>query len=222
MKKERELDFHHKKKLCILLIIILFLLALLPALFFRRKQPEGEYITVKEVQVLAQLLQQVTKNSKTKEWKEAADKVRELSLEWEDGNLTYGKFEEWKRSFEGLGGTELNFENHYSSSFYLLKEDWYLYFDQICEQLDPEGLIQTEEILILGDSAQVRDREGKPIGQEQLLSHKGVWENHLPFSQELVQRKGIYLTYDNALWGLKQTSEQAELKNVWIIESSDE
>lgn len=215
------MDFHYKKKLCVLLIIFLFLLALLPALFFRRKQPEGEYITVKEVQVLAQLLQQVTENGKTKEWKEAADKVRELSLGWEDGNLTYEKFEEWKRSFKDLEGIELNFENHYSSSFYLLKEDWYLFFDQICEQLDPEKLILTEEILILGDSEQVRDREGRPIGQGQLLSHKGIWENRLPFSQELVQRKGIYLTYDNTLWGLKQTSKPAELKNVWIIESLD-
>ena len=53
------MSFEMKKRICIFLIGVVILLALIPIIFFRKKQPEGEYIAKEEVVVLTELLNTV-------------------------------------------------------------------------------------------------------------------------------------------------------------------
>lgn len=148
-----------------------------------KKQPMGEYITTAEVQVLTRLLTQIyqdyrteanstseelqfleeKKNTSQKEWEMALKKLEKLTSDWKEENLTYGQFLEWKTFLQPVAEIQMEFTTAYKPSFALLKEDWYVFFDQLCAVMDPEGKIQKEELLILGDCNGVKDVEGRPI-----------------------------------------------------------
>ncbi len=233
------MDFHQKKKLCLLFILILLLLALLPSLFFRGTKPQGEYITTKEVQSLTRLLGEVYRAYEEKEagssqqsdygpsfpeesWKEALASVEELTGRWEEDNLTYGQFVDWKKAMGSETVGEMEFEAGYRKSYFLLKQDWYAYFDELCRIIDPQEMIQKTELLILGDSARVKDIEGNPIPQGQLFSQNGLWEDKLALGEELMQRKGEYITFNQGLWGVISLQKEGELKNVWVVDNPKE
>lgn len=236
------MEFHQKKRICLLLIILLFLLALLPTLLLGKKQPMGEYITTAEVQVLTRLLTQIyqdyrteanstseelqfleeKKNVSQKEWEMALKKLEKLTSDWKEENLTYGQFLEWKTFLQPVAEIQMEFTTAYKPSFALLKEDWYIFFDQLCAVMDPKGKIQKEELLILGDCNGVKDVEGRPIEKKQLFSQNGLWENQLPFSTQLLQKKGEYITYENGLWGVTGFLKDGELNNVWLVEAGKE
>ena len=236
------MEFHQKKTLCLLLIILLFILALFPALLLKKRQPAGEYITTQEVQVLTMLLKQVCQSYEAEdslnleeeqasanenalpkaEWKMVLEELEQLTSSWKEGSLTYGQFLEWK----AVTGTEealpADFDSSYQPSFFLLKKDWYAFFNGLCERIDPQGRIRREELLILGDHNRVKDIEGAPIQENQLFSQNGLWENNLPFAEELLQKKGEYITYENCLWGLIGFQDEGELENVWVVEAKGE
>ncbi|MDY4097956.1 MAG: SpoIID/LytB domain-containing protein [Lachnospiraceae bacterium] len=236
------MEFHQKKTLCLLLIILLFILALFPALLLKKRQPAGEYITTQEVQVLTMLLKQVWQSYEAEdslnleeeqasanenalpkaEWKMVLEELEQLTSSWKEGSLTYGQFLEWK----AVTGTEealpADFDSSYQPSFFLLKKDWYAFFNGLCERIDPQGRIRREELLILGDHNRVKDIEGAPIQENQLFSQNGLWENNLPFAEELLQKKGEYITYENCLWGLIGFQDEGELENVWVVEAKGE
>ncbi|MGN0289886.1 MAG: SpoIID/LytB domain-containing protein [Lachnospiraceae bacterium] len=234
------MDFHQKKKLCLLLILILLLLALLPSLFFGKKGPQGEYITTKEVRVLTQLLGEVYQAYEDKEkegeaqfefsdsgfsaesWKRALDSMEEMALQWEEGNLTYGQFVDWRKASHLESAGEMDFENRYKKSHFLLKKDWYAYFDRLCEIVDARKMIQKRELLILGDSGMVKDREGNPVAVGQLFSQNGLWEDKLASGEELLQKKGEYITFNQGIWGVVSIQEEGELKNVWLVDNQEE
>ena len=209
------MNFQQKKKLCILLISFLFLLAAFPLFFWGKKQPKGEYITTKEVQALTSLLLQISQAP-------ALEEAEKNAEDWLQGELTYGQFQEWAEPLEAALELESGFDSKYQTGFSFLREDWYTGFTILCKRLDPEGRIKQEELLILGDSNGVKDIEGNPIGPNHLFSHNGLWENHLPFSAELFQKKGVYITCDDAIWGMVELLEEGELKNVWLVEANED
>lgn len=230
------MNFHQKKKLCIVLIIILFLLALLPFFFLGKRQPQGEYITTGEVRVLTELLQEVSLSyeqeqaavqEEATETIEEAGKAKPASTDrayaaassWLEGNLTYGQLLEWSEAMGPMAEVDGSLAKKYKKSFWLLKEDWYAYFGHLCTQIDPKEKIGRKELLILGDSTEVKDIEGNYIAEGQLFSDDGLWGNRLPFNRELIQKRGLYITYNNLLWGVVEFSEEAALENAWLLEA---
>ncbi len=231
------MSFKLKKYVCILLISLLILLAIIPMLFFRKTQPEGEYITQEEIIVLTELLTTVLENrlpegsdiSETmKDQMETVSLLEEMTAAWEvEEYVTYEQFKQWEETasetFDILGEEEQeNLSKKYKKSFFITKEDWYLYFESLCAVIDPDGKITTEELLVLGDSSNVVDVEGNSIEEVYVLTQKGKWEKKISPNYIPRQQMASYITYKGALWGVYNAQAEAEIPNVWIVENTDE
>lgn len=231
------MSFKLKKQVCILLISLLILLAIIPMLFFRKTQPEGEYITQEEIIVLTELLTTVLENrlpegsdiSETmKDQMETVSLLEEMTAAWEvEEYVTYEQFKQWEETasetFDILGEEEQeNLSKKYKKSFFITKEDWYLYFESLCAVIDPDGKITTEELLVLGDSSNVVDVEGNSMEEAYVLTQKGKWEKKISPNYIPRQQMASYITYKGALWGVYNAQAEAEIPNVWIVENTDE
>lgn len=231
------MSFKVKKRVCILLISLLILLALIPLFFFRKTQPEGEYITKEESVVLTELVYTVLENrmadgtdasESVQEQIEAISSLKEVVSNWEvEVYVTYGHFKQWEESMsevfevsEDEGMSEL--AQNYKNTFYITKRDWFSYFEKLCKVVDPEGKITTEELLVLGDSANVVDVEGKPIEETHVFTQNGRWEKRLASEFIPMQQKCFYITYQGALWGVYNVEPAAALFNAWIVENTEE
>lgn len=231
------MSFKMKKQVCILLISLLILLTLVPMLFFKKQQPEGEYITKEEVLVLTELMNSVLENrmatgidssEKVQTQKEMAELLDEQVLGWEvEEYVTYGHFKQWEKIVEDVFDVEgeegqNSLSKKYRKSFFITKEDWYAYFQGLCAVIDPEGKITTEQLLVLGDSSNVVDVAGNPIEETHVLTQNGRWEKKI--SPEFIprQQKASYITYQGALWGVYNVQTEAELPNVWIVDNTEE
>lgn len=244
------MSFRIKKRICILLISLLILLAIIPTVLLKKEQPEGEYITKDEVVVLTELLHTVLENdvsdtgegneevSEQKEiiefaqenadQREVVENLQELVSGWEVKEyITYGHFLQWKeaadREFDVLPEDEKKeLSAKYRKSFYMTKEDWYSYFEELCQKMDTEGKITTEELTVLGDAANVVDIEGTPIEENYVFTQNGRWEKKLEEEFIPMQQKATYIIYGDALWGVYNIQLEAELANVWIVENTEE
>lgn len=231
------MSFRVKKRVCVLLISILILLAIFPLVIFRKKQPEGEYITKEEVVVLTELLSNVLENRVSEEVEveeavqtqiEGVTFLEELVSGWKvEEYVTYEHFTQWEdmaeKVFDGLEEEEeAELSKNYKNSFYVTKKDWFSYFEKLCSNIDPEGKIATEELLVLGDSSNVVDIEGNPIEETHVFTQNGRWEKKLETEFIPVQKKASYITYEGALWGVYNVETEATLFNVWIVENTEE
>lgn len=231
------MSFKVKKQVCILLISILVLLVLIPTLFFRKTQPEGEYITKEEVMVLAELLMTVLED-RLPSATDSSEKIEELidivSLledtvsHWKvDEYVTYEQFRQWKdiadEAFEVLDGEEeKRLSKTYRNSSYITKKDWFSYFEKLCNIIDQEGNIVTEALLVLGDASNVVDVAGNPIEENYVLTQNGRWEKKLDAKYIPMQQTAFYITYQGALWGVYYVEPAAALFNAWIVENTEE
>lgn len=244
------MSFRIKKRICILLISLLILLAIIPTVLLKKEQPEGEYITKDEVVVLTELLHTVLENdvsdtgegneevSEQKEiiefvqenadQREVVENLQELVSGWKVKEyITYGHFLQWKeaadREFDVLPEDEKKeLSAKYRKSFYMTKADWYSYFEELCQKMDTEGKITTEELTVLGDAANVVDIEGTPIEENYVFTQNGRWEKKLEEEFIPMQQKATYIIYGDALWGVYNIQPEAELANVWIVENTEE
>ena len=224
------MSFAMKKRVCIFLIGILILLAMIPILFFRKTQPKGEYITKEEVVILTELLHTVLENntSAVQSQKDTVSNLEETVSGWEVKKfVTYEQFEQWEdvaeQEFDVVSEEEQNLlEKKYKNSFFITKEDWFAYFDKVCDVIDPEEKITTEELLVLGDASNVVDVEGNPIEENRVLTQKGRWEKKLDSEFIPRQQKAFYITYQGALWGVYVKEPDATLFNVWIVENTED
>lgn len=230
------MSFKMKKQVCILLISLLFLLALVPILLLKKTQPEGEYITKDEIVTLTELLSTVVNdNMLAKE--EVPEKIQaqkimtELLTEkvsaWEvEEYVTYGHFKQWEEIvgevFDVLETEkEKQLSKTYKKTFFITKKDWFEYFEKLCTYMEPEGRITTEQLLVLGDSSNVVDVEGKPIEETHVFTQNGRWEKKLNAKFIPTQQSAFYITYAGALWGVYNVEDAATLFNVWIVENTE-
>ena len=231
------MSFVMKKKVCIFLIGVLILLAIIPILFFRKTQPKGEYITKDEVVVLTELLNTVLDNrvpgsaeetESIQTQKETVLLLEKIVSAWEvEEYVTYEHFKQWEESvsqdFDVLEEEEQKeLSKKYKSSFFIIKEDWYSYFEKMCAVIDPDEKITTEQLLVLGDSSNVVDVAGNPIEETYVLTQRGRWEKKI--NPEFIprQQNAFYITYQGALWGVYNAEPAATLFNVWIVENTEE
>ena len=231
------MSFEMKKRICIFLIGVVILLALIPIIFFRKKQPEGEYIAKEEVVVLTELLntvleEQISAGAGNQEdiqiQKETAELLAEEVFQWEvEEYITYEHFKQWEEIAGDTFGVleeeeEAGLSKRYKNSFFITKEDWFSYFDKVCDVIDPDDKITTEVLLVLGDSSNVVDVEGNPIEENRVLTQRGRWEKKLSDEYIPMQQSASYITYQGALWGVYRVESAVTLSNVWIVENTEE
>ena len=229
------MSFKAKKIVCVLLISFLVVLEMIPTDFFQRKQlqPQGEYITGEEAVTLVELLKVFVEdfckeNMTDKEVqliKEEMEILKEIVSSWDTKDfITYKQFQQWSQVIGNMVNVSKDFalSEIYKPSFYITKKDWYSYFEKLCVVIDPERNIKTEELLILGDHSNVVDIAGNPIEEGWVYTQNGRWEKKIGDAGIKIQQKASYITYKGALWGVYDVQENAELSNVWIVESTED
>ena len=244
------MSYNIKSGLYTLLMSIFILLVILIFIILGKKQqPEGVYITKDEILTLVELLNLVieddgisivdeggedtgTEDANIKDEsimtsKDVIADLQELVSGWEaEGYVTYGQFLQWEEIAAGNWDVlsledKKEMSKKYGKSFYITKQDWFHYFDKLCEVIDPEGKITTEELFVLGDSTNVVDVEGNPIEENQVLTQNGKWVMRLGEKFIPMQRKGFYLTYQDAIWAVYYVEEAATLFNAWIVDNTE-
>ena len=202
-----------------------------------KKQPEGEYLTQDEMVVLTELVGTVLEDNNGLDTqlseeellqREAVAELEELVSGWEvEEYVTYRQFLQWEdiasKGWDVLESEERKYlSGKYRKSFFITKQDWFAYFEKLCAVVDPEGWITTEELLVLGDAANVVDIEGNPIEESKVLTQNGKWEKKMAAEFIPMQQKGFYITYQGALWGVYNVEEAAALFNVWIVDNLED
>lgn len=221
----------------VLLMSILALLIVIIFIVIGKIQPEGEYITRGEMVSLTELLnivwdEHIDDNAEdvnsVQTQKETMAVLEEMVSGWEvDDYVIYGQFKEWKEKIDSTidiledDEEKLRFKKYRKKSF-VDKEDIFAYFDKVCDVIDPEDKITTEQLLVLGDSTNVVDLEGNPIEETYVLTQRGKWVKKMDAEHIPMQQSGFYITYQGALWGVYHVEPAAALFNAWIVENTEE
>ena len=243
------MTYKMKKRLYTLLMSIFVLLVISIFVVLGKKQPEGEYITKDEIMTLVELVDTVlddygitvsddimNSNTDVNEQggssalaqQNAVAELEELVSDWnEEEYVTYGQFLQWEeivsKAWDVLGDEDWKgLSKRYRGTHSITKKDWFNYFDKLCDIIDPEDKITTEQLLVLGDSSNVVDVEGNPIEETHVFTQRGRWEKKLDSKYIPMQQCGFYITYQGALWGIYNVEEDAALFNAWIVENTEE
>lgn len=229
------MSYRMKKRLHTLLVSIFIFLVVIIFIILGKKQPEGEYITKEEMVVLTELLNTVWDEHVAGEdadsvqtQREAMAVLEEMISGWEvEEYVTYNQFNQWKNEIEAeldvLGEEEEKLlSKKYRKSFLVTKEDLISYFDKVCDVIDPEDKITTEQLLVLGDSSNVVDVAGNPMEETHVFTQRGRWEKKLGDEYIPMQQSAFYITYQGALWGVYRVEPAATLFNAWIVENTED
>ena len=229
------MSYRMKKRLHTLLVSIFIFLVVIIFIILGKKQPEGEYITKEEMVVLTELLNTVWDEHVAGEdadsvqtQREAMAVLEEMISGWEvEEYVTYNQFNQWKNEIEAeldvLGEEEEKLlSKKYRKSFLVTKEDLISYFDKVCDVIDPEDKITTEQLLVLGDYSNVVDVAGNPMEETHVFTQRGRWEKKLGDEYIPMQQSAFYITYQGALWGVYRVEPAATLFNAWIVENTED
>ena len=229
------MSYRMKKRLHTLLVSTFIFLVVIIFIILGKKQPEGEYITKEEMVVLTELLNTVWDEHVAGEdadsvqtQREAMAVLEEMISGWEvEEYVTYNQFNQWKNEIEAvldvLGEEEEKLlSKKYRKSFLVTKEDLISYFDKVCDVIDPEDKITTEQLLVLGDSSNVVDVAGNPMEETHVFTQRGRWEKKLGDEYIPMQQSAFYITYQGALWGVYRVEPAATLFNAWIVENTED
>ena len=154
--------------------------------------------------------------------------LEELVSGWdEEEYVTYGQFLQWEEiASEAWDVPEdedrSDLSKKYRKGLFITKQDWFSYFEKLCDVIDPEDKITTEQLLVLGDSSNVVDVEGNPIEETHVFTQRGRWEKKLDPKYIPMQQSAFYVTYQGALWGIYNVEEAAALFNAWIVDNTEE
>ena len=225
-----------KKRMYALLMSILALLIVIIFIVIGKIQSEGEYITKNEMFFLTELLNTVWNEhiesnmqdvDRIQIQKETMAVLEEMVSGWDDEEyVTYGQYKQWRdeinSGLDELMDGEIETIKKYWNNSFIDKEDLFAYFDKVCDVIDTEDKITTEQLLVLGDSTNVVDLEGNPIEETYVLTQRGKWVKKMDAEHIPMQQSGFYITYQGALWGVYHVEPAAALFNAWIVENTEE
>lgn len=243
------MSYRAKKRIYTLLMSFFLLLVIVIFIILGKKQPEGEFITKDEVMTLVELVDTVLEDygvvvsventdsntgANSKEsmqsilvQQNAVAELKELVNGWNSEEyVTYNQFLQWEEIISEAWEISCDEEwktisKRYRGSHYITKQDLFSYFDKVCDVIDPENKVTTEQLLVLGDSSNVVDTEDNPIEEIYVFTQRGRWEKKLSPEYIPVQQSAFYITYDGTLWGVYNIEEAAALFNAWIVENTD-
>lgn len=101
---------------------------------------------------------------------------------------------------------------------------WYLWFDRLRPDYDPQGAIQDAQITVYAGGSQVTDGNANPLQERQILTQEGVyWTNtDRLLTQEARFQEIAVVARDRELYAVRDIQEARLFwKNVWVIEARD-
>lgn len=222
------MSYKMKSRIYMLLMSVFVLLVIIIFIILGKKQPEGEFITKDEAITLLELVDTVLEDYGVVVQQNAVVELKELVNGWNSEEyVTYNQFLQWEEiiseAWEVSRGEEWKtISKRYRGSHYITKQDLFSYFDKVCDVIDPENKVTTEQLLVLGDSSNVVDMEGNSMEEIYVFTQRGRWEKKLASEYIPMQQSAFYITYQGALWGVYHIEPSTTLFNAWIVENTEE
>lgn len=201
------------------LTLIFFGLLFLVCLWLGRRQPkpvsspEGEKITVEDVEILLDALGVSISLSE-------ANGTDQSQGDQETGDkkayLTYGQYEEICRQIGEEEWQLPHYEEKYESEYGVLKQDWYEAFRILLAHLDTESSIWETTVFLLKV-----DREAGEAYTENGAMQGACHYCSSAFAENVFQEMKVYMQGDKLLTIVEVLPEEHELGSVWVMESTD-
>lgn len=176
------------------------------------------------------------KQGKEKEEKVWGEEGQEWKGEWEkaleaDGEalLTYGQFLDWAdiaaKEIPGMPGRKelkREFGKKYREGHFILKEDWYAYYQDALEKGGMTDTIITADVTVFGVGSEVSDGEGGVLEENTLLAQEGVFSFRSDsFREHKYQVLRVYRKDGELLVVQEVVSRGMEWENIWVMEAED-
>ncbi|MDE6406609.1 MAG: SpoIID/LytB domain-containing protein [Lachnospiraceae bacterium] len=205
------------------LALIFFGLLFIVCLFLGRRQgqeekpsqPEGERITVEDVEILLDALGiSFPVSASDAEGQKQTD--RQLSEEGENIYLTYGQYLALCESLAAEEWGLPDYRERYEPTQALLKEDWYRAFRIFLAYLDTESSIWETTVFVLKT-----DRE-----KAEAYTENGAMQGACPyastaFAESDLQELKVYVQGNTLLTIVEVLPEDHYLGSVWVMENKD-
>lgn len=210
------MQFHIQRlaKLSLIFFGLLFIVCLLLGRRERETEilpPEGEKITVEDVEILLDALGVSFSMSESGENAES-----QTALEEKAAYFTYGQYEALCGQ---IGKEEWNlpdYKENYQSDQALLKEDWYKAFRIFLAYLDPESSIWETTVFVL----KVDSEAGEAYTENGALQGACRYCSTAFAGNELQEMK-VYVKGDTLLTIVEVLPEDHYLGSVWVMETTD-
>lgn len=217
-----------KTLFCIIGILIVGYILVVSLCIGIVRQPEGEYIRLQDARILAEAL-----------WEENADSIDERNAAG-DALLTYGQFltlvqeisvkkgsGEWKDEQGNVIGDltkwcEKEYKGKYKEEMYVLKEDWYSFYERLLIAYEMNSEIMLVTSVVLGSGEEVTDQDGNTFGSREMLTEEGAFSFRSDsFLQYKYQTVKAYRKDDVFLTVYEPVSRGYQLVNAWIMEARE-
>ncbi|MCM1425012.1 MAG: SpoIID/LytB domain-containing protein, partial [Eubacterium sp.] len=179
------------------------------------EEPEGEKISVEDVQILLQaLMLPVTIEE---------ENGGEMEENHENGgsenggsgqiNLTY---KQYKNIYEQIGGLEKqipDFAGKYEEEHALLKEDWYQAYQLMLAYYDTHSSVWKTTVFIL----KINEEEKKAYTPNNEYAYRSS-----SFADSAFSKEEVYVKDNELLTSVRVLDEKTILENVWVMEMSDD
>lgn len=184
------------------------------------QQPEGEYITAEDVKILLTALYPDI---------ETMELYTSLSENAVEGNyITYGMYQ--KISTILVPEQEIMFSDIYrKATYYMTKEDWYIFFDKLCLLYDKDGRVREEIITVLATDEVLSEAghstENAVITEENekdnkiLVADKEIYRYESSSFEQTLYQPLTAVVKDDVLLTIKYVNDaDYQLSNVWVME----
>ena len=177
---------------------------------FQLKQPEGEGVLLKDVNIL---LNALTHGQE--------DFSPIFGMDSEDNNLNYENYTEILEILLQEDKEELLYRDKYREEFYLLKEDWYRTYDKLLLYYGMDSYITCKEIAVLSGDSNLTEEK---VGEGRLLTASGEIYNYYSeaFDECCFQTVRAYVAENSLLTLREKTENEYTLENVWIMETGQD
>lgn len=201
------------------LALIFFGLLFLVCLWFGRRQPqpvsspEGEKITVEDVEILLDALGVPVSLS---EAESTGQPQSDQEAEERAAYLTYGQYIDLCSRLEEEDWQLPRYEEKYESGHGLLKQDWYEAFRILLAHFDTESSIWETTVFLLKV-----DSEAGEAYTENSAMQGACHYCSTAFAENVFQELKVYIQGDTLLTIVEVLPEEHELGSVWVMESTD-
>lgn len=208
-------DITRIAKLALIFLGLLFIVSL----WFGRRQskqvssPEGEKITVEDVEILMDALGLSISFYETGD---AEQQQGNQEAKENQSYLTYGQYIDLCSRLEGEDWQLPHYEERYEPEYGLLKQDWYEAFRILLAHLDTESSIwQTTVFLLKVDE-----------NRKEAFTENGAMQGAFSycsgaFADNAFQEMKVYVKNDVLLTIVEVFSEEHYLGSVWVMESTE-
>ncbi|MBD5474412.1 MAG: SpoIID/LytB domain-containing protein [Lachnospiraceae bacterium] len=202
MKREIKYDIKLLIKLSLIFFGLLFMLCILLGRRERKQEPpEGDKITVQDVEILL----------------EALDiNMSEVTQQEDTPNLTYGMYVAIRQALQDKVPDLPEYEKRYEPEHEMLKTDWYAAYRIMLAYLDTESSIWETDIFLLKTDTAAKEAyivNGNNRTPYHYLSDE--------FEKNQLREMKVYVKGNDLLAVSEVVPGEYELKNVWVTEAAE-